>query len=67
MPTDIDHEDLQRLTTGGALLLDVREREGYDAEHFPHAVSLPIKSLDAATTAEFDRSRPVITYCWECT
>jgi phage shock protein E len=67
MPTDIDHEELQRLTSGGALLLDVREREGYDAERLPGAMSLPIKSLDAETTAELARARPVITYCWECT
>ena len=67
MPTDIDHEELQRLTGSGALLLDVREREGYDAEHLPGAVSLPIKALDAETTAGFARNPPVITYCWECT
>ena len=47
--------------------LDVREREGYDPEHLPGAVSLPIKALDAETTAGFARNRPVITYCWECT
>ena len=67
MPTDIDHDELQRLTAAGALLLDVREREGYDAEHLPGAVSLPVKSLDAETTAGFERERPVITYCWEFT
>jgi rhodanese-related sulfurtransferase len=45
----------------------VREREGYDAEHLPGAVSLPIKSLDQQTAAHLDRNRPVITYCWEWT
>ncbi|MGH2617649.1 MAG: rhodanese-like domain-containing protein [Thermomicrobiales bacterium] len=67
MPTEIDHDDVQRLTADGALLLDVREREGYDAEHLPGAVSLPIKSLDREATAHLDRDRPLITYCWEWT
>ena len=67
MPTDIDHEELRRLTAAGALLLDVREPEGYAAERLPGAVTLPIKALDAETTAGFARDRPVITYCWECT
>jgi rhodanese-related sulfurtransferase len=67
MPTDIEHDEVQRLTAGGALLLDVRERDDYDAEHLPGAVSLPIKTLDRETTAHLDQNRPVITYCWEWT
>ena len=67
MPTEIGHDEVQRLRAAGAYLLDVREREGYDAERLPGAVSLPIKSLDQETTAGLDRDRPVITYCWEWT
>jgi rhodanese-related sulfurtransferase len=67
MPVEIGHDEVQHLTTAGAYLLDVREREGYDAEHLPGAVSLPIKSLDQETTAHLDRNRPAITYCWEWT
>ena len=67
MPVEIGHDEVQRMVTAGACLLDVREREGYDAERLPGAVSLPIKSLDRETTAHLDRDRPVITYCWEWT
>jgi phage shock protein E len=67
MPVEIGHDEVQRLIATGAYLLDVREREGYDAERLPGAVSLPIKSLDRETTADLDRNRPVITYCWEWT
>ena len=67
MPEEIDHDEVQRLVAVGAYLLDVREREGYDAEHLPGAVSLPIKLLDRETAAHLDRNRPVITYCWEWT
>jgi rhodanese-related sulfurtransferase len=67
MPVEIDHAEMQQLIAAGAYLLDVREREGFDAERIPGAVSLPIKSLDRETTAHLDRNRPVITYCWEWT
>jgi rhodanese-related sulfurtransferase len=67
MPTEIGHDEAQRLIAAGAYFLDVREREGYDAERLPGAVSLPIKTLDRETTAHLDRNRPVITYCWEWT
>ena len=67
MPVEIGHDEVQRMVAAGACLLDAREREGYDAERLPGAVSLPIKSLDRETTAHLDRDRPVITYCWEWT
>ncbi len=67
MPTEIDHHEVQRLSAAGAYLLDVREREGFDAQRLPGALSLPIKSLDRETTADLDQTRPVITYCWEWT
>jgi rhodanese-related sulfurtransferase len=67
MPVEIDHDEVQQLIAAGANLLDVREREGYDAERLPGAVSLPIKTLDQETTAHLDRNWPVITYCWEWT
>jgi rhodanese-related sulfurtransferase len=67
MPTEIGHGEVQRLISDGAYLLDVREREGFDAERLPGAVSVPIKSLDRETTAHLERNRPVITYCWEWT
>jgi rhodanese-related sulfurtransferase len=67
MPTEIGHDEVQQLVAAGAVLLDVREREGYDAERLPGAESLPIKTLDRKTTAHLDRNRPVITYCWEWT
>ena len=67
MPVEIGHDEVQRLIAVGGYILDVREREGYDAERLPGAVSLPIKSLDRETTAHLDPHRPVITYCWEWT
>ena len=67
MPVEIGHDEVQQLIAAGAYLLDVREREGYDAERLPGAESVPIKTLDRETTTDLDRNRPVITYCWEWT
>jgi rhodanese-related sulfurtransferase len=67
MPVEIGHDEVQQLTAVGAYVLDVREREGYDAERLPGAVSLPVKSLDRETAAHLERNRPVIAYCWEWT
>ena len=67
MPAEIGHDEVQHLIAAGVYLLDVREREGYDAERLPGAVSRPIKALDRERTAHLDRNQPVITYCWEWT
>ena len=67
MPVEIDHDEVQQLIVAGAHLLDVREREGFEAERLPGAVSLPIKSLNRETTAHPDHNRPSITYRWKWT
>jgi rhodanese-related sulfurtransferase len=37
--------------------------EEYAAEHLPGAVNVPLKQLDAETTAQLDQHRPVAVYC----
>ena len=65
MPTEIDRTDVQRMLADGAQLIDVLPADEYAAEHLAGAVSIPLKALDAATTARLDRDRPVIVYCWD--
>jgi rhodanese-related sulfurtransferase len=65
MPTEIDRDDVQQMTSAGAQLLDARSREDYDAEHLPGALSVPAKELDREMAARLDPSLPVITYCWD--
>ena len=65
MPTDLHRIDVQRMLVGGAQLVEVLPTEEYDAEHLPGAINIPLKTLDAATTATLDRERPVIVYCWD--
>jgi rhodanese-related sulfurtransferase len=46
-------------------LIDVLPAEEYRAVHLPGAVSIPLKLLDANTTAALDRAGPVVVYCWD--
>lgn len=65
MPTEVNREDVQRLLTAGAQLVDVLPAAEYAAEHIAGAISLPLKKLDGETAARLDSGRPVIVYCWD--
>jgi rhodanese-related sulfurtransferase len=49
----------------GAQLVDVLPEREFTEEHLPHAINIPLKQLDAKTTATLDRSRAVVVYCWD--
>jgi Rhodanese-like domain len=61
----ITRDEVRRLVEAGAQLVEVLPRDEFDDEHLPGAISLPLKSLTAETSAILDRSRPVIVYCWD--
>jgi rhodanese-related sulfurtransferase len=65
MVTRIDLKRLQELLANGAQLVEVLPRAEFTEEHLPGAISLPLKELDATTTAALDRTRPVVLYCWD--
>ena len=66
MPPAIDRARLiDLLERNGAQLVEVLPRDEYDDEHLPHAIHLPLKSLDGATASALGPSRPVIVYCWD--
>jgi rhodanese-related sulfurtransferase len=56
---------LRELLDGGAQLVEVLPAAEYRDEHLPGAINLPLKQLDATTTAQLDRARPVVVYCWD--
>jgi rhodanese-related sulfurtransferase len=58
-------EELQELLARGATLLDVLPDAEWDEAHIPGAVHLPLRQIDAETTARFDRSRPIVAYCFD--
>ena len=65
MPERIDLDELQALLRDGAQLIEVLPPEEYDEEHLPGAVNIPLKQLDAASTATLHKANPVVVYCWD--
>jgi rhodanese-related sulfurtransferase len=63
MPTPIDRDEVQRLLVEGAQLVEVLSPTEYEEEHVPGATNIPLKPLDAETTRELERERPLIVYC----
>ncbi|GAB4061621.1 rhodanese-like domain-containing protein [Uliginosibacterium sediminicola] len=44
-------------------VIDARSPEAYAAEHIPGAINIPHRKMDAATTANIEKSSTVVTYC----
>lgn len=64
MPTPIDRDDVQRLVREeDAQLVEVLPADEFEDEHLPGAINIPLKTLDARSTASLDPQRPVIVYC----
>jgi rhodanese-related sulfurtransferase len=65
MPIAIHLPEMKRLMDAGAQVVEVLPAEEYEEEHLPGAVSVPLKTLDAQTTAGLDRRAPIVVYCWD--
>ena len=65
MPDRIEIDRLRELLDGGAQLVEVLPAEEFEEEHLPGAVNIPLKTLDAQTTADLDKGNPVVVYCWD--
>jgi rhodanese-related sulfurtransferase len=65
MPKGIGRDEVQRLLSEGAQLVEVLPREEYDEEHLPGAINLPLPRLDKEARDRLDPNRPVIVYCWD--
>jgi rhodanese-related sulfurtransferase len=60
--TRIDRKELLRLIEKGAQIVDVLPQDEYLASHIPGAVSIPLKTLNIATTSQLNRAKPVVVY-----
>lgn len=65
MAEQITFPRLRELLDGGAQLVEVLPEAEYLEEHLPGAVNIPLKQLDAHSTASLDRARAVVVYCWD--
>ena len=65
MPGSILYPELQRLLDADAQLVEVLPEDEYREEHLPGAINIPLKQLDAETTADLDKRRAIVVYCWD--
>jgi rhodanese-related sulfurtransferase len=65
MAKRIDRAETERLISEGAQLVEVLPAKEYGEGHIPGALNLPLKELDADTSAVLDRRRPIVVYCWD--
>ncbi len=65
MPKDIGLDEMRRLVEESAQLVEVLPPREYEEEHLPGAINIPLKTLDQNSTAQLDKDRPVVVYCWD--
>jgi rhodanese-related sulfurtransferase len=65
VPTPIDYPRLRELLDAGAQLIEVLPEDEYREERLPGAINIPLKALDAGTTAQLDKTKAVVVYCWD--
>jgi rhodanese-related sulfurtransferase len=65
MPARIHLADVKRLMDQGVQVVEVLPKHEYEEEHLPGAVNIPLKTLDARSTAGLDKRYPVLVYCWD--
>jgi rhodanese-related sulfurtransferase len=63
MPLSVSRDDVKRLISEGALVVEVLPREEFEWKHLAGAISLPLKELTPQTVHGLDRSRPIVVYC----
>lgn len=62
---EINREEVQRLLTAGAQLVEVLPAKEYEEDHLLRAISLPLRRLEAEARTILDAERPLIVYCWD--
>ena len=59
------YPEVQRLLDAGAQLVDALPEAEHTEECLPGAINIPLKKLDAETTADLDKGKAVVVYCWD--
>ena len=65
MASSILYPELRRLLDAGAQLVEVLPEDDYREQHLPAAINIPLKQLDAQTTADLDKRKAIVVYCWD--
>ena len=59
----ITYPRLRELLDAGAQLVEVLPEPRYAAAHLPGAINIPLKVLDADSTAQLDKTKALVVYC----
>jgi rhodanese-related sulfurtransferase len=65
MLTQIDRNEVKRLVSQGAQLVEVLPKKEYDEEHLPGAINIFLRHLDRKSAAQLHRDQPIIVYCYD--
>jgi rhodanese-related sulfurtransferase len=65
MATSVLYPELRRLLDAGAQLIEVLPEQEYEEEHLPGAINGPLTRLDAESTAQLDKRKAIVVYCWD--
>jgi rhodanese-related sulfurtransferase len=65
MPKEIHRNEVGRLLSKGAQLVEVLPDHEYQEDHLPGALNLPLRRIEKEASDVLDRNRPVIVYCWD--
>lgn len=65
MAGHVFRDEVQRLRSSGAQIVEVLPRAEYEEAHIAGALSLPLEELTEESAAVLDRTRPVVTYCFD--
>jgi rhodanese-related sulfurtransferase len=55
--------ELKKVLQQGAQLVDVLDPEDFEHSRLPGAINIPLKEVNARSTAGLDKNRPVVVYC----
>jgi rhodanese-related sulfurtransferase len=61
----IDALEAEQLIAVGVRTLDVLPAEVFEKVHIPRATSMPLEEFDPSDVASYDRSEPVVVYCFD--
>lgn len=65
MFASVGRDRVIRLIADGAQVVEVLERNQYEAAHLPGAVHIPAWELTRDRAGELDVDRPVVVYCFD--
>lgn len=56
-------KEVNEAVENGAMLVDVRTREEYEAGHAPKAINFPVERIQGKMYPTEDRDKPIYVYC----